>query len=190
MKKTAQNLVEFVFVIPLLIIILFGILEFAMFYRNVNVVQDIATEAAVTASRRLVLDTMTSNNIADLTNTGFNKAAKAARDVVYNRRRALGIENLTFVYTDLGTTFGSRPYALYQIDSTQTRSINGVVTPILTLMVDYRTPMEDGIMVQVIYQYRTLLVGAELPVLGGPPFVIIPRDVPISSTMVKQYLMY
>ncbi|OGH99699.1 MAG: hypothetical protein A2039_06025 [Candidatus Melainabacteria bacterium GWA2_34_9] len=190
LKRPAQNLVEFVFIIPLLIAILFGILEFAIFYRNVNAVEDIATEAAVAASRRLVLDTMTSNNIADTSNTGFNKAAKAARDVVMKRRGTLGIPALTLAYNDLGAGFGARPYALYEIVSTQTRLIDGVSTPIITLVVDYRTPSEDGIMVQLIYQYRTLLVGAQLPMLGSTPVTLIPRDIPISSTRIKQYLIY
>jgi len=190
LKRPAQNLIEFVFIIPLLIVILFGILEFAMFYRNVNVVEDIATEAAVAASRKLVLDTMTSNNIADTSNTGFNKAAKAASDVVMKRKGSLSIPTLTLAYNDLGTGFGARPYALYEIVSTETRLIDGVATPILTLVVDYRSPTEDGIMVQLIYQYQTLLFGFQLPVFGSEPIVLIPRDIPISSTRIKQYVLY
>jgi len=190
LKKPAQNLIEFVFIIPLLIVILFGILEFAIFYRNVSVVEDIATEAAVAASRRFVLDTMTSNNIADTSNTGFNKATKAAIDVVTKRSGSFGIPVGTFVYNDLGVGFGTRPYALYEIVSTQTRAVDGVSTPILTLVVDYRSPGEDGIMVQLTYQYQTLLLGIQLPVFGSTPVVLIPRDIPISSTRIKQYLIY
>lgn len=190
LKKPAQSLIEVVFVIPLLLIIIFGILEFAIFYRNVNVVEDVATEAAVSAARRFVLDSMSSNNIADTSNAGFNSAVTAAMDVVIKRKGALGLSSLTFSYTDLGAVYGSRPYALYQIDSTQTRTINGTATPVVTLMVDYRTPKDDGIMVQLIYQYRTLFAGAELPVLGGPPVVLIPRDIPISSARVREYISY
>lgn len=190
MKRPAQNLIEFVFIIPLLIVILFGILEFAIFYRNVSVVEDIATEAAVAASRKLVLDTMTSNNIADTSNAGFNKAAKAARDVVMMKRGKLGLSNLTLAYNDLGAGFGARPYALYEIVSTQTRLVDGVATPIITLVVDYRAPNEDGMMVQLTYQYQTLLLGIQLPVFGSTPVVLIPRDIPISSTRIKQYLIY
>ena len=192
MKRTAQNLIEFVFIIPLLILILFGIVEFGIFYRTVSVVEDIAKDAAVTASRRFVLDTMASNDITDITNAGFNKAVKAAMDVVNKRKSALGVTNLTFVYTDLGadSAMGVEPYALYQIDSVETRTIEGVVTPLVTLVVDYRNPPENGITVQLVYQYRTLLVGAQLPVLGGPPVVIIPRDIPVSSTRIKQAVTY
>jgi len=190
LKKSAQNLIEFVFIIPLLIVILFGIIEFAIFYRNVSVVEDIATEAAVVASRRLVLDSMTSNNIADTSNTGFNKAVKAASDVVMKRSGSLGISALTLAYNDLGSGFGTRPYALYDVSSTETRIVDGVATPLITLIVDYRTPNEDGIMVQLVYQYRTLFVGAQLPTLSGEPLVLIPRDIPISSTRIKQYLLY
>ncbi|HBG49378.1 MAG TPA: hypothetical protein DDW90_07745 [Cyanobacteria bacterium UBA9971] len=190
LKRPAQNLIEFVFIIPLLIVILFGILEFAIFYRNVSVVEDIATEAAVAASRKLVLDTMTSNNIADTSNAGFNKAAKAARDVVMMKRGKLGLSNLTLAYNDLGAGFGARPYALYEIVSTQTRLVDGVATPIITLVVDYRAPNEDGMMVQLTYQYQTLLLGIQLPVFGSTPVVLIPRDIPISSTRIKQYLIY
>jgi len=153
----------------------------------VHVVEDIATEAAVSASRKLVYSSMTSNVI---TNVNFNAAALASRDVVLKRRGALGTPTLNFVYTDPGAQFGTRPYALYQLDSTETRVIDGTPTPIVTIMIDYRNIDEDGITVQLIYQYRTMLVGASLPVLGGAPIVIIPRDIPISSTKIRQYVTY
>lgn len=174
-------------------------MEFGIFYRTVSVVEDIAKEAAVTASRRFVVDNnpppplpptkMDSTVIGDLR---FNSAVKAAMDVVNKRKSALGISSLTFVYNDLGAdpAMGLEPYALYQIDSVETRNIEGVITPLVTLMVDYRNPTQDGIMVQLVYQYRTLLVGAQLPVFGGPPVVIIPRDIPISSTRIKQVVTY
>ena len=187
MKRTAQNLVEFVFIFPLLIIILFGILEFGIYFRNANVVEDIAKEASSSASRKLVLDTMTSNTITDTSSTGFNKAVKAAIDIVAKRKKQLGLTALTFTYNDLG---GTRPYTVYQINSTQTRMIGGVVTPLVTLIVDYSSPTEKGVTVQFIYQYRTLLLGAELPVFGGTPVVIIPRDMTISSTKIRQYITY
>ncbi len=192
MKKNAQSLIEFVFIFPLIIIILLGIVEYAIFYKNVSVIEDIATEASVLASRRFVLDSMTcanSNYNVCSTNT-FNVAVKAAIDIVMKRRGAIGVPTLTFKYTDLGTPFGLEPYALYQIDSIQTKIIDGVATPIITIMVDYRSPEEEGIIVQLIYQYRTLFVGAQFPVLGGAPIVLIPRDIPISSSKVTQYLTY
>ena len=187
MKRTAQNLVEFVFIFPLLIIILFGILEFGIYFRNANVVEDIAKEASSSASRKLVLDTMTSSTITDTSSTGFNKAVKAAIDVVNKRRKQLGLITLGFAYTNLG---GTRPYAVYQINSTQTRMIGGVATPLVTLIVDYSAPTEKGVIVQLVYQYRTLLLGAAFPVLGGAPIVIIPRDMPISSSKIRQYVTY
>jgi len=187
LKRTAQNLIEFVFVFPLLIIILFGILEFGVFYRNAHVIEDIATEAAVSASRKLVYSTMTSD---DITNANFNIAAKAAKDVVMKRRGVFAPSDLTFAYIDTGTQFGTRPYALYRIDSNETRMIDGILTPIVSIVIDYRNPEEDGITVQLIYQYRTMLVGASFPVLGGAPIVIIPRDITISSAKIKQYITY
>lgn len=189
MKRTAQNLVEFALIVPLLLVILFGILEFAIFYRNVNVVQDIATEAAVAASRKIILDSMASNVITDTSNTGFNKAVLAASDIVVKRRGKLSFSNLTFTSIDMGATYGARPYALYKIDSTQTKIINGINTPVVTLMVDYRRPVEDGIMVQLVYQYSTLFGGVQLPV-GNSPIVLLPKDIPINSTRIKQYTIY
>ena len=190
LKRKSQNLVEFVFILSLLLVILFGILEFGMYYRNVNVVEDIATEIAVTGSKRLIFSTMTSVDITNTTNAGFNSAAKAAIDVVTRRRGALAIPTLTFNYTNKTGPWGTRPYAFYQLDSTQTRNINGVNTPIVTILFDYRNVNKNGLSVQLIYQYRTLLVGAQFPNADGSPIVIIPRDIPIRSTMVKQYLMY
>lgn len=194
MKKTAQNLVEFVLVFPLLIILLLGILEFGLFFRNVSVVQDIAEEAAVAASRKIVTDTMACQSSTYVSSCGnlstFNSAILAATNVVLKRKGSLGINTLSFTYNDLGSTFGNEPYTIYQMDSLENRIINGVVTPILSLIVDYRNPIQNGISLQLVYQYRTLLIGASFPVMGGTPIVIIPRDMAIRSTNVKQYIMY
>jgi len=186
-KRPSQSLIEIVFILPLIIIILFGIVEYAMFFRNVSVVEDIATEAAVAASRKIVSSTMTSSTYGG---SPFNTAVKAAGDAVVNKKAAIGMPSLTLGYTDLGATFGNRPHSLYQLDSTEMRTIDGTPTPIVTVLVDYRNPDQEGVTVQVLYQYRTLLVGAQLPVLGGPPIIIIPRDIPISSSKIQEFINY
>lgn len=192
MKRKAQNAVEFVLVFPFLFVILFGIVEYAVYYRTANVVENIATEASVAASRQLVLNAMTcSNNNYTTCGAGtFNAAVSAATTVVKNRSGSLGYPSLTYRYQDLGATFGAEPYAVYQMYSQQSRQVGSVTKPLVILLVDYRNPISEGVKVQVIHQYRTILMGFSIPVFGAAPIVIIPRDVTMSSSRIVQYINY
>jgi len=54
LKKNAQNIIEFVFVFPLVITLVLAIFELAMFYRTVHAVQSVALQAAANASTQIV----------------------------------------------------------------------------------------------------------------------------------------
>ncbi len=186
MKKTkAQNLLEFAFISPLLIILLFGIIEYSLFMRNVNVVQNLATEAAVIASREFVFDTMTSGSS---TSPDFNIAASQAAKLIELKASSFGLSSLDLVYND-SASFGAKPYAIYEFNSTLTTTVDSATLPLIKLNFDYRNP-NTGLELQLIYQYKTLLLGAELPLPGGGSLVLIPRNIPISSSKVIQYVQY
>jgi hypothetical protein len=174
MKKRAQSLIEFVIIIPLLIVLIFGIIELGFFWRNVQVVQQIANEAAVIASGNYKLYTET-------TNSGADKAAA----FVQSRVGSLGIHGLTLSKTIIADS-ASQPFSAYQYA--------GGVAPgggaLITLVVDCRKPDERGIVTQLTYRYRTLLVGVGFQIPGGRKIVLIPRDIPISSTKIQQYNIY
>jgi Flp pilus assembly protein TadG len=203
LKKQAQTLVEVVFILPILLIVLFGVLEYGVYYRNLNLVQDIANESAVIVAKTTVLNTMTATNLADTSSSGMNAAVLAVISSITKRRGQLGLKSLTFNYANQpyannptssynnnAGQWGSCPNTIYQLDSVQTRTINGTSKPIVSIIIDYRSPDTDGISVQVMYWHRTLLLGAKWPVLGGPPIVILPRDIQIFSTNVKQSIIY
>jgi len=177
--KKAQSLIEFIVVIPLLILVVFGIIEFSVFLRSTQVVQQIAMESAVAASNVYVTES-----------SNPNPAVTKVLTVVSSKLSSLGLSNITFSEVPLGGTWGDKPFALYRFESDQTRDIDGVATPLIIFTVDYRDPYQQGINTQLVYQYRTLLVGIEFNLLNGRKVKIIPRDIEISSTKTQQYVNY
>lgn len=194
--RQGQNLIEFVIVMPLLIVILFGIIEFALFWKTTQTVQEIALAAAAAAASKIV-------NEGDANNA----AVLAARDVVQNRAGSLGISNLQPLTPNPVNGFGNAPFALYEATSQETRrDANGNMQPLIDLTVDYRSPyatytnpatftnnaapVGGGIITQLTYRYNTILLGAQFTLPGGTVVTIIPREIDISSTKIQQYSNY
>ncbi len=190
-SRKGQNLVEVVLIMPLLIIILLGILEYALFQRNVAAVQDVATEAAVAASKHYV--DLGSGPFAGAYVVGENPAVDAALDVVKSRGNSITGRNITLSYNDLGSAYGQRPLALYEFTSTQNTNYNGSTVPVVTVTIDYRDPMRDGVSTQFIYHYNLVLFGMRFVIPGingGRAITLIPPDIQISSTQTRQYVHY
>ena len=190
-KRRSQGLIEIVFTFPLVLFCLFGILEYGLYYRSVCVVQDMANEAAIVACRTNVVDTQVSTDITDTDPvTGYNAAVLAARDTVWRRLPQLELSHtIASAHSpDYDIGWGARPYSMYEVFSPLYRP--GDTIPIVVLSVDYRNVPVEGVIVQVSFQYRTLLMGVSLPLLGSKPIVLIPKIVPISSTQVRQYPGY
>lgn len=194
MKKNAQYLIEFVFVFPLMILSLFAILEYGVYYRNVNLVQDIANEAAVVAATAHITDTQTSTNIGNTDPvTGCNAGVLEAMNSLSGRTRQLGIASTNWGdsgnYSSGG--WGFPPYSIFELQSSDTTSVDGIATPTVTIFIDYRDPKAEGVTVQISFIHQTLLFGLSIPVFGSKePITIIPRTVSIRSTEVKQYPGY
>lgn len=190
-RKNGQNLVEVVLIIPLLLVIMLGILEYALFQRNVNAVQDIAAEAAVAASKQFVDEN--SGPFPGAYDSTENPAVQAALDLVVSRGASIVPQTITLQHNDLGPAFGQRPFALYEFNSTQTTTYKGQTVPRVTFTVDYRSPKTDGVSTQLIYHYNLVLFGIEfvIPgVNGGRKITIIPRNIQLSSTQTCQYVHY
>ncbi len=179
-KRKAQNLLEFIIVIPLLIVIIFGIIEFALFWRTVQTVQGIALEAAAGAASQYVDENGTDNPAVD-----------KAIEIVNNRAGSLGIQKITLKDQPLAIAYGIRPFAFYQYTSQETVStFSEGDKPVLQVLVDHRDPYQKGIVTQVIFQYQTILMGAEFTLPSGRKVIIIPRDIEVSSTKIQQYNNY
>ncbi|OGI02252.1 MAG: hypothetical protein A2Y25_09135 [Candidatus Melainabacteria bacterium GWF2_37_15] len=200
-KQKGQNLIEVVLIIPLLLVIILGILEYALFQRNVSAVQDIATEAAIAASKQYVSENACSVATPPAWcaegaayDTTENPATEAALALVERRLGSLGVSDIVFDYNaDIGLSFGQRPFALYEFNSTKTVEYKGNPVPLVTFTLDYRDPTTNGVSTQLIYHYNLVLFGMEFSIPGvnqGRTITIIPRNVQLSSTQTKQYVHY
>ncbi|MDD3150393.1 MAG: TadE/TadG family type IV pilus assembly protein [Candidatus Gastranaerophilales bacterium] len=189
MKRNAQSLIEFVFVAPLLIFVLFGIIELALFWKTANTVQEIALQSAISASGQIVDGTQTSTTLMD---SEFNVAAKSALMMMQNRISSLNLNYSDFDLQDFDVTTdtdaGDVPYTIYTFES---KSIDSDVNKsVITLIVDYQNPYTKGICTQIVYQYRTVLLGAEFTLPNGRKISIIPKNIEISSSKIQQYNQY
>jgi len=190
-SRKGQNLIEVVLIMPLLIVLLLGILEYALFQRNVAAVQDIATEAAVAASKHYV--DPESGPFGGAYVAGENTAVDAALAHIKKRGNSIIGRSITLNYNDLGSAFGTRPNALYEFISSETTNYNGATVPVVRVTVDYRDPMRNGVSTQFIYHYNLVLFGMRfvIPgVNGGRAITLIPPNVQISSTQTCQYVHY
>ena len=185
MKKKAQNLIEFVMVMPLLIIIIFGIIEYSLFWKTSQTIQEMALKAAIGASTQYVDNTYTSS---DMTDTLFNPAANQTVNIVQKNVGSLGLNNISF--ENPATITGTAPYAFYMFKSTKTTNTSAGTVPLMTLTVDYTDPYTSGVIVQLIYEYRAVFGGAEFRLPNGQNIVIIPKNIEISSTKIQQYINY
>ncbi|EKE02129.1 MAG: hypothetical protein ACD_20C00421G0003 [uncultured bacterium] len=174
MKRKGQSLIEFVMIIPIFIVLIFGIIEYALFWRTTHAVQQIALESAVIATNEYVP-----------TSGGANTVADKAADFVKSRVGTLGVGSITFTKTILDNA-AEEPYAAYEYKA-GTAPDGG---PLVRFVVDYRNPVTRGVITQLSYYYRTIFFGMEFELPGGKKVVIIPNYIPISSTKIQQYNRY
>lgn len=190
MKKKAQNIIEFVFIFPLLFVVILVIIEVAMFWKSVSVVQNIALKAGSNAVLQPITSNMTTVSPSDTDCSDgacSNFVVAKALEVVKNSHPILGVGNLTYtcsVKTSSGsgdsTYYGTPPFAYYDCKSSQ--SNNGV--PTIELTVDTRSVSTHGVITQLTFNYHTFILSASVPLPDGSELVVIPETVPISSTKV------
>lgn len=181
MKKDAQNLVEFVFVFPLVIILVMAIFELSMFYRTVHAVQNVALQAAANAATQIITDSQTSTSFG---NAQFNKAADVAAKIVQGKQGSLGRVNFNNFDLEVMEEYGAPPYSIYKF--TSDTKIDGS-KPLVTLLVDCTDPYGKGVSTQLIYHYVTIIFAAKVPLPDGNVITIIPSQVEISSSKIQQY---
>lgn len=184
MKKSAQNLIEFVFVFPLVFFLIMAIFELAMFYRTVHAVQNVAVQVAAKAATQVITSDMISTTIGD---PSFNAAAQSALDTIKAKKGALGSLDFDTFQVTTNSAFGTPPYTLYEFTSDRTIHTSTGDKPLVTLRVDCSNPLEKGIKTQLIYYYVTIIFAAEVPLPNGDVMTIIPKDIAISSTKIQQY---
>lgn len=174
--RSAQNLVEFMFVFPMLIFLTLAIFEIALFWQDVNSIYNLNAEinanvALLDNSNMLIGDRCT--------------AAKKAIEILKKRDSMISLNDP--VYNDSASLndpdlveHGQEPFALYTYKA---GSVKGQTKPQIELWVDCRNPFENGVTTQLEFYHKTLIMSASIPRIDDPnnPIVIIPEYVFIAS---------
>lgn len=171
-KTKAQNLVEFIFVLPILILLTLTIFEIALFWQDVNSIYNLNAE--INANVALIDPANPPMNIGDTCT-----AATAAVNLLQKKGSMISLSDTTYDKTIID---GKEPFALYKYNSTNTVNTDGNTTPQITLWVDCRNPFEEGFTTQLQFYHKTLIMKASIPRIDKPePIVLIPDHIFIAS---------
>ena len=163
--KRGQNLIEFTFIFPILIISTLVILEVALYWQDVNSIYNLNSEI----NANLALQEGKGQHLGDKC-----MAAQEALKLLKKRQKMITSTDLDFTESTLD---GKEPFAVYKYESTT--KLSG--KPLVTLWVDCRNPFEDGYTTQLEFYHKTLIISASIPTLKGEPIVVIPKDIYIAT---------
>lgn len=169
-KNRGQNLVELVVVLPLLVLLILGILQFGLYWRTFQTVESVALEGSNIAATAI-----------DDPDTVANEAKNAAINAMNTRLSAAGLPSVSISSVSINS--GSEPNALYQ--SPAVAKANDV-----QIVINYTNPAANGVGVQVVYGYQPILAGTKIPLPGNAPVTIIPDFITVSSSQIQQYNTY
>lgn len=191
MTKKSQNLIEFIFVLPMLIFLSLAIMEVALFWQDVNAIYNLNAEINANVA------------LLDYTGMEIGSVCPAADDTanlpVDDIRQHSAINTLKRIdsaitlnepnYTDHVTAAspgkgdGKEPFALYRFEGGPSiTASNGESARQITLWVDCRNPFEDGVTTQLEFYHKTLIMKATIPRFDKPEgIVIIPDKIFIAS---------
>lgn len=169
--RRAQNLIEFVFVFPTLIILTLVIFEVALFWQDANIIYNLNSEI----NANVALDDYSSKN-PNMALGQTCSAATKALDILEKKDSAITLKNTTYDKTILD---GQEPYALYNYISNA--KVKGTI-PQVKLWVDCRNPFENGITTQIEFYHKNIIMRASIPRFDKPEVIeIIPDTILIAS---------
>ena len=119
-KEKGQNLVELVVVLPLIVLLILGIIQFAMYWRTFQTVESIALDGANIAA----------STVDDISTAGTNEAVDAAIITMNDRLSKAGFSTVSTP----SITSGTKPNALYQTAASTAPGFSQV-------SIDYRSPL-------------------------------------------------
>lgn len=158
--KKGQNLIEFIFILPILIFLTLAIFEVALFWQDVNAIYNLNAE--INASVALI-----DPRGMSLGDTEPCEAAKRAQSILEKRGSMISINNPTYTMEIAeinGVTQGDHPFALYHIyGGSKITGYQGVTNPQIQLWVDCRAPFEEGVTTQLEFYHKTLIMKASIP---------------------------
>jgi len=168
-RKPAQNLIEFIFVFPILIFLTLIIFETALFWQDVNSIYNLNAEinanvALIEPSGMMLGDTCA--------------AATKALAILETKDSMISLNNPVYSKTILD---GNEPFSLYKYYA-NTITVGGEIKPQIILWVDCRNPFEKGIITQLEFYHKTLIIKATIPNFsGGEGIVVIPENIFVAS---------
>lgn len=176
-----QNLVEFVFIIPMLIFLSLIIFEVSVYWQEVNAVSSLNTEINANAA------------LADTKNMEYGitcPAAVKAKLVLEQRGKQISVNDPIYSF-DTSEDPGKPPFVLYKIISNTTVTTKDGIKPQVTLWVDCRNPYENGITTQIYFYHKTLIFKAYLPSFDkSEPIEVIPENIFVTSTKLNTIRHY
>lgn len=169
-RTSGQNLIEFCFILPILIFLTLGIFEVAMFWQDLNSIyslnEEINANVALVDTGHMDLGDRCTAATEAITRLEARDSMISLNNPTYNS--AAGIDDTSLVID------GQEPFALYRYASTN--AVAG--KPQIRLWVDCRNPFENGITTQIEFYHKTLIMRASIPRFDNPePIVIIPDNV-------------
>jgi hypothetical protein len=183
--KNSQNLLEFIFVLPILIFISLAILEVALYWQDVNAIYNLNAEinanVALLPYRDMSMGSVCPAVDASTNSSGEYFYKNSALAILKKRAKMITMTDTNFnVATDDGK---NQPFVLYKVTGGPLiTATNGEQASQVTLWVDCRNPFEDGVTTQLEFYHKTVVMKASIPRFDKPtPIVIIPDKIFIAS---------
>lgn len=178
----AQNLIEFAFVLTILLFLTLCIFEVALFWQDTNAIYALNTEinanAALIDPKNMALGTRCT-------------AAEKAIEILQSKDKIISINDPAYINpaapADTNRDFvidGYEPFALYKYVSNGSliKDNNGNTHPQVTMWVDCRNPFENGVTTQIEFFHKNLIIHAAIPRFDGEAaIVLIPENIFIAS---------
>lgn len=180
--KEGQNLVEFMFILPILIFLTLAIFEVALFWQDVNAIYNLNAEI----NANLALIDPRGMSLGDTCG-----AATRAEHILEERDSMIALSDATYSKNIID---GSEPFALYEY--TSTNQVTGQGKPQIALWVDCRNPFESGVTTQLEFYHKTLIMKASIPRFSPgadgdtSAITIIPDNVFIASPKLNTIRQY
>lgn len=188
--KNSQNLLEFIFVLPILIFLSLAIMEVALFWQDVNTIYNLNAEINANAA----LLTYDGTNLGDVCPAANDSKNADGTYIEYHSAiatldridKAITLTNPTYTNHVTAAANGdgtTEPFVLYKFEGGPSiTASNGQSARQITLWVDCRNPFEEGVTTQLEFYHKTLVMKASIPRFDKPePIVIIPDKIFIAS---------
>lgn len=167
-RKNGQQIVEFIFLFPLLVVFILVILELSMFWQEYNAVQMVNEEI----NANLALENYTGMQ------EGMTCPAIAPAKALLDRKAKVVMLAATTYSETPEIIDGKEPYALYEFKSNETAS-NG--QPVMRLSVDCRNTPGNGVVTQLSAFHRLVFFTLSIPTFSGERIEIIPNNLELIS---------